>query len=221
LSSRGGDPNGVVSWTVLQRISAAGVVEFEFNTADHFSLDDIDQAAFVGATQVNITHGNSIEFDTDGNLLLSWRSLNEATKIDASTGAVIWRLGGVASQFTVVDDTRDFERPHGLRVVAPGVIQLLDNGTVAPSRLVRYSVDTQTMVATRVLEFTSAEGSFTFVGGSTEVVGTDGALVSFGRAGKVVEVNAAGAEVFDLTGIDGVYVFRASRIPSLYASERM
>ncbi len=103
--------------------------------------------------------------------------------------------------------------------MGPGLIQLLDNGTVAPSRLVRYSVNEETMTAVRVLEFISDEGSFTFVGGSTERVGSSGALVSFGRAGKVVEVNAAGVETFDLTGLDGVYIFRASRIPSLYASE--
>ncbi len=169
---------------------------------------------------VNFTHGNSITFDTDGNLLMSWRNLSEVTKVDATTGEVMWRLGGIASQFTVIDDTRAFERPHGLRVVGPGLIQLLDNGVAAPSRLVRYSIDEQTMTATRELEFITEEGSFTAVGGSTEIVGTDGALVSFGKAGKVVEVNRAGVETFDLTGLDGVYIFRASRIPSLYASER-
>ena len=220
LSSRGGNSDGSVNWTVLQRISAGGVLEFEFNTADHFSLDDIDQTVFVGVSQVNITHGNTIAFDTDGNVLLSWRSLNEVTKVDAVTGEVIWRLGGNANQFTIVDDTREFERPHGLRAVGPGLIQLLDNGTVAPSRLVRYSVDEQTLTAVRVLEFISEEESFTFTGGSTEVVGADGALVSFGTVGKVVEVNAAGVETFDLTGLDGVYIFRASRIASLYAAER-
>ena len=221
LSSRGGNATGEVTWTVLQHIGADGSLEFEFNTADHFSLDDIDQSVFVGVSQVNITHGNSIEIDTDGNVLMSWRSLNEVTKIDVTTGDVIWRLGGIASQFTVIDDTRAFERPHGVRVVGPGLIQLFDNGTVAPSRLVRYSLDEQSMVATRVLEFITTEGSFTFTGGSTEVVGTDGALVSFGTEGKVVEVNAAGVETFDLTGLDGLYIFRASRIPSLYASERV
>ena len=220
LSSRGGDPNGIVDWTVLQRVSAGGVLEFEFNSADHFSLDDIDQSAFVGATVVNITHGNAIGLDTGGDVIVSWRSLDEVTKISGSTGGVIWRLGGVANQFTVVDDTRAFQRPHGLRVVGPGLIQLLDNGTVAPSRFVRYSIDEQTMTATRTVEFITVEGSFTPIGGSTELVGTDGALVSFGAAGKVVETDAAGVETFDLTGLDGLYIFRASRIPSLYASER-
>ena len=77
------------------------------------------------------------------------------------------------------------------------------------------------MTATRVLEFATAENSFTLVGGSTQVTGTDAALVSFGRAGKVVEVNAAGSEVFDLTGLDGIYIFRAHRIPSLYSVDRI
>ncbi|TFG62978.1 MAG: hypothetical protein E4H28_07010 [Gemmatimonadales bacterium] len=131
LSSRGGNVDGTVNWTTLQRVGADGSLEFEFNTADHFSLDDIDQSVFVGVAQVNLTHGNSIEFDTDGNMLMSWRSLNEVTKVDASTGEVIWRLGGNANQFTVIDDTRAFARPHGLRVVGPGLIQLLDNGNEA------------------------------------------------------------------------------------------
>lgn len=220
LSSRGGGANVTVIWTVLQHVGADGSLEFEFNSADHFSLDDIDQDEIIGATVVNLTHGNSITFDAIGNVLISWRSLDEATKVNVTTGDVIWRLGGNANQFTVFDDTRAFERPHGLRVVGPGLIQLLDNGTVPPSRFVRYAVDEQTLTAVRVLEFISEEGSFTAVGGSTELVGSDGALVSFGRAGKVVEVNAAGVETFDLTGLAGIYIFRASRIPSLYASER-
>jgi hypothetical protein len=221
LSPRGGDPSGTVLWTTVQRVSPAGVLEFEFNAADHFSLDDIDQSIFVGATSVNITHGNAVDVDTDGNLLLSSRSLNEITKVNASTGAVIWRLGGLANQFTIVGETRDFARQHGVRTVGPGVIQLLDNGNAIPSRLVRYAIDEGTMTATRVLEFFTVENSFTPVGGSTQLVATDAALVSFGRAGKVVEVSAAGAELFDLTGLDGEYIFRAQRIPSLYSSERL
>lgn len=220
LSSRGGESNVTVIWTVLQHVSADGSLEFEFDAADHFSLDDIDQSQLIGPLVVNMTHGNAIAFDLDGNVLVSWRSLNEITKVDVATGEVIWRLGGNANQFTVIDDTREFRQQHGLRVVGPGLIQFLDNGTAAPSRLVRYSIDEPSMTATRVLEFISAEGSFTSVGGSTELVGAEGALVSFGRAGKVVEVNAAGEETFDLTGLDGMYIFRASRIPSLYSSER-
>jgi hypothetical protein len=220
LSPRGGSVDGTVIYTTLQRVGSDGTLEFEFNTADHFSLDDIDQNAFVGVAQVNLTHGNAIAFDTDGNILVTWRSLNEVTKIDVTTGQVVWRLGGLASQFTILDGTRAFERPHGVRAVGPGLIQLLDNGSAAPSRLVRYELNEGTKTATRVLEFTTAENSFTSTGGSTEVLPGNGALVSFGVEGKIVEVDATGQEVFDLTGLEGRYVFRAQRIPSLYASER-
>jgi hypothetical protein len=44
--------------------------------------------------------------------------------------------------------------------------------------------------------------------------------VSFGKEGRVLEVDAFGQKRWELTGIDDLYVFRAQRIPSLYAAER-
>ena len=102
----------------------------------------------------------------------------------------------------------------------PGVIQLHDNGDVAPSRMVRYRIDEQARTATLIWEFIDSPGTHTPVGGSTDVLQADAALVSFGRAGRVVETDANGQRTWELTGIDGLYVFRAQRIPSLYASER-
>lgn len=144
------------------------------------------------------------------------------TKIQAETGEIIWRFGGgQGNQLTFVDDPKgSFERQHGLRVVEPGVIQLLDNGDAAPSRLVRYRIDEQALTATLVLEVIDAPTTYTPVGGGTDVLAGGGALVSFGRAGRVLESSAAGERTWELTGIDGLYVFRAQRIPSLYSSER-
>jgi hypothetical protein len=58
------------------------------------------------------------------------------------------------------------------------------------------------------------------VGGSTQVYEDGGGLVSFGREGRVVEVDASGNRNWELTGIEDLYVFRSQRIPSLHASER-
>ena len=221
LSSRGGAVDGTVNWTVLQHVGADGGVTFEFDTSEHFSLDDIDPAVIDGADAVNITHGNSIEFDADGNILLSFRNLNEVTKVDVTTGEVLWRLGGLASQFVIDDPTRSFAGQHGVRLVEPGVVQLLDNGKAAPSRLVRYLIDEQGLTAGRVLEYAHESDAFTLVGGSTDVLAGDRALVSFGQAGRVVEVDGTGAQTFELTGLEGQYIFRAFRVPSLYAAERV
>lgn len=220
LSSRGGAVDGTVTWTVLQHVGTDGELLFEFDTSEHFSLDDVDPALIDGAENVNMTHGNAIDFDADGNVLLSFRNLNEVTKVDVTTGDVIWRLGGRANQFAIDDPTRDFAGQHGVRVVEPGLLQLLDNGRVAPSRLVRYLLDEQALTAELVLEYSHASNAITLVGGSTDVIAEGRALVSLGRTGRVAEVDATGTQTFELTGLESQYIFRAFRIPSLYASER-
>ena len=55
-------------------------------------------------------HVNSIQQDTDGNLIVSGRNTWAAYKIDHTTGAVIWRLGG---KLELPDGTR-----HAVRLPA-------------------------------------------------------------------------------------------------------
>jgi len=221
LSPYGGSDTAQVTWTVVQRLSTDGMLEWEWNTADHFELTDGPSDNFEGVEALNMTHGNAIAFDTNGNYLFSFRNLNEITKVDAATGAVIWRFGGRRNQFAFLDDAKgSFERQHGLRLVDPGVVQFLDNSNEAPSRLVRYAIDEQLLTARLAWNFIDAADTHTLVGGSTQVYADGGALVSFGREGRVVEVDEFGQKRWELTGIDGAYVFRAERIPSLYAAER-
>lgn len=220
LSSRGGAADGSVTWTVIQHVSAGGQLLFQFDTSEHFTLDDVDPELIEGAEMVNATHGNAIGFDTDGNILVSFRNLSEVTKVDVTTGEVVWRLGGRANEFTIDDPTRNFAGQHGVRLVEPGILQLLDNGTEAPSRLVRYSIDEQALTAEQVLEYAHASNAYSRVGGSTQVLAAQRGLVTFGLAGRVAEVDDTGAQTFELTGLENQYIFRAFRIPSLYASER-
>lgn len=222
LTDVGGLPEVALDWTVVQHVSATGALLWEWRSADHFDITDVGAETIAGASAINVTHGNAIAFDTDGNLLVSFRELDEVTKIDAETGDVIWRFGGgLRNQFTFVNDPKgSFERQHGVRVVEPGVIQLLDNGDAVPSRLVRYRIDEQAMTAELLFEFIDSPDTYSPVGGGTDVLPDGGALVSFGRAGRVVEVSASGDRRWELTGIDQLYVFRAQRISSLYASER-
>jgi hypothetical protein len=222
LTALGGLPVVKLDWTVVQHVNAVGDLVWEWLSADHFDISDVGAETIAGAEAINVTHGNAIAFDTDGNLLVSFRELDEVTKIDSETGELIWRFGGgLRNEFTFLNDPKgSFERQHGLRVVEPGVIQLLDNSDVAPSRLVRYRIDEQAMTAELLFEFVDALDTYTPVGGGTDVLPGGGALVSFGRAGRVVETSPTGERAWELTGIDQVYVFRAQRIPSLYASER-
>jgi len=221
LSGLGGVDTAKVTATVVQHVSAAGLLLWEWNAFDHFAITDIPAPNRSGPN-VNFTHGNSVALDTDGNLILSFRSLNEITKVNATTGAVMWRFGGLANEFTLVGDPKgSFERQHGVRPSGTSQIQFLDNGATAPSRLVRFQMDPVAKTAQLVWEFRDSDTTYTFVGGSTQAHANGHGLVSFGVEGRVIEVDALGNRAWELTGIDGVYVFRAQRIPSLYASERI
>jgi hypothetical protein len=221
LTEYGGAPDAPVTWTVLQKLSPEGVLEWEWHSADHFEVTDGANDIAGGPIELNLTHGNAVAFDTDGNLVASFRNLNEITKIDSQTGDIIWRMGGKNNEFTFPGDPKGaFQRQHGLRVVEPGVIQFLDNSDLPPSRLLRYEVDEDLHTATMQWEYIDGPDIQTLVGGNTQVYDDGGALVSIGKEGRVVEVDEFGQKRWELTGIDDVYVFRAQRIPSLYAAER-
>ncbi len=221
LSPWGGAAEGMVNWTLIQRILFDGSLAWQWDSEDYFAIGDTPLDDLEGVEVLNLTHGNALDLDIDGNLLASFRELYEITKIDIQSGEVIWRFGGRQNQFAFLDDAKgSFERQHGIRLVEPGMVQFLDNSNEAPSRLVRYAIDEQLLTARLAWDFIDAADTHTLVGGSTQVYADGGALVSFGREGRVVEVDEFGQKRWELTGIDGLYVFRAQRIPSLYAAER-
>src|SRR2546422_6647403 len=132
----------------------------------HFEITDLDPAALTGAT-VNWTHGNAIDIDRDGNLIVSFRSLDEITKIDGRTGAVIWRMGGRRNEFTFLDTpTPAFAHQHGARAYAPGALLLLDNlGDPAESRAEHYVVDDASHTARLAQSYGSIPAAVTQLGG--------------------------------------------------------
>ena len=73
-------------------------------------------------------HPNAVSVDTDGNILLSARELDEVSKISRKDGSFIWRLGGKHNQFAFINDSIHFSHQHGARRIANGHITLFDNG---------------------------------------------------------------------------------------------
>lgn len=216
LSALGGSTTARVMGTGVQRVSAAGALLFEWSPFDHFDIADVEPGLLAGPT-VNWTHGNALDLDSDGNLVVSFRNLNEITKIDTRTGAVMWRMGGRRNQFSIQNTTDpSFMWQHGLRLSAPGELLLLDNlGESAGSRAERYAYDA-TLRTTRLIGSLSPGAPvFAQQGGTTQTLPNGHALVSFGTAGRVVEYDANDAIVWQIEGNAG-YVFRAQRIRSLY-----
>ena len=216
LTPDGGVAEARVTGTVVQHIGADGARLFDWNPFDHFAITDVDPVERTGAN-VNWMHGNAIDLDADGNLLLSSRNLGEVTKIDTRTGVVIWRLGGRRNQFTFADTPMPaFARQHGVRSTA-GSLVILDNlGTPTESRAERYMIDESARTARLAHSYGSVPGVVTQIGGSVQPLPDGRTLVSFGTEGRVEEYDAEGRITWRIQGHAG-YVFRAQRIASLYA----
>ncbi|MCB0081228.1 MAG: aryl-sulfate sulfotransferase, partial [Caldilineaceae bacterium] len=122
----GGLPNATVLGLVLQEQDPAGNVTFEWQSWDHIPITDTNQDLTLPV--IDYAHGNSIDVDSDGNLLVSSRHLDEVTKINHQTGEIMWRLGGKANQFTFLNDSRPFIKQHSARRLDNGHLLLFDNG---------------------------------------------------------------------------------------------
>ncbi len=153
----GGQENAYVTGIVIQHIDVFGNVLFEWSGWDHFQITDADPAIvnFL-ALGIDYVHGNAMDFDFDGNLLLSSRNLSEITKINITTGDIMWRWGGTQNQFEFIGDSVMFSAQHDIRYMGNNKYSLFDNGwgnNVKFSRVVCYQLDTIAMTATLISDY--------------------------------------------------------------------
>jgi len=215
LSAVGGRSDAAVTGTTVQHLGPAGLL-FEWSPFDHFDITDLDPADRSGPS-VNWTHGNAIDLDGDGNLLVSFRNLNEITKINTRNGAVLWRMGGRGNQFAFENSAEPaFLRQHGLRVSGLGSLVLLDNlGEPAGSRAERFEYDEVRKTVRLAGVYVASPSVIAQQGGTTQELPGGRTLVAYGNGGRVEEYDAAGNVMWRIHGNPG-YVFRAQRIRSLY-----
>jgi hypothetical protein len=144
--------NATVMALTIQELDADKNVIFEWRAFDHIGILEGQHQNFANNI-IDYVHGNSIEQDADGNIVISCRHLDQINKIDINTGAFIWRLGGAMNQFTFLNDPEPFNYQHDCRVLPNGHITLFDNGnyhTVPCSYAREYALDLTNMTATLV-----------------------------------------------------------------------
>ncbi|MCS6916306.1 MAG: arylsulfotransferase family protein [Chitinophagales bacterium] len=151
----GGHPQATVKGFVLQELDADREVVFEWRSWDHFNITDAVSTVILTNATVDYCHGNSMERDVDGNIILSFRHLSEITKISRETGEILWRMGGENNQFTFINDTSNppFSYQHDARRTASGTLLLYNNANyMNPQRsnVKEYLVDEVNKTATLV-----------------------------------------------------------------------
>ncbi|RPE12814.1 hypothetical protein EGT74_04525 [Chitinophaga lutea] len=85
-------------------------------------LDDDD----IVNTRKDWMHANSLSFDKDGNYLVSFYNNGQVWKLDARTGAVIWKFGRLGD-FSFPDSAA-FDMGHAVHLNDEGDLMLFDNG---------------------------------------------------------------------------------------------
>ncbi|MBP9882676.1 MAG: aryl-sulfate sulfotransferase [Chitinophagales bacterium] len=224
LSDLGGLDTVDVIGCVIQELDADQNVIFEWRTWDHMMYTDAIGWAYIAVTQgqaiFDWIHANSMELDGDGNLLLSSRHLCEITKINVSTGEMMWRMGGDNNQFTFVNDidATHFSGQHDFRRLENGNYTLFNNGNnVTPniSSAKEYQLDQLNKVATLVWSYKHPMiGTTNVFGpamGSAQRLSNGNTFINWGllssnvpQVPRFTEVDAAGNIVWEFN-FDGEY----------------
>lgn len=110
---------------------ATGAVVFEWRGLDHIDLTETYREYPPENKVFSPIHLNSIDPLPDGNLLVSARHTWTIYKVDGTTGAILWRLGGKKSDFTLGPGAR-FAWQHDARWHAGNVVSMFDNESAPP-----------------------------------------------------------------------------------------
>ncbi len=206
----GGDTAAIVEGIVLQEIDFLGNVIFQWRSWDHLELTDADpRIVDLTAHRIDYVHTNAIHFDYDSNLIISSRNLSEITKIDYTTGNILWRWGGVNNQFTITGDEPEFIAQHDIRYIGDSLYTLFDNGLEdyrKYSRGLVFSLNQGNKTGTLMHDFRDADsvvfsrfmGSLRFQGNNNYMVGWSG------NSGRYVltEFVSDTAKVFEMKSVD-------------------
>ena len=210
----GGRYDARVVGLILQELDRDKNVVFQWRSWDHFQITDVISHSLTAKT-VDYVHGNSIDVDPDGNLIISCRHMNEVTKISRTTGDILWRLGGKNNQFTFVNEALSFSHQHCVRRLPNGNLTLFDNGnfrTPLFSRAVEYAIDEVQKTATLVWQYRLNPDVFAVAAGSVQRLPNGNTVIGWGTANPTVtEVTAGGSLVSELTFDPGIGSYRAFR----------
>jgi len=216
----GGNPAALVTGLVIQEVDNQQNVYFQWRSWDHFEITDATDDVNLLAYSIDYVHANALDIDDDGHILLSSRNMDEITKINFTTGDIIWRFGLNAknNQFTIIDDPIGFSHQHDIRALGNGHYTLFDNGNLhipQISRGLEYQIDEQSMTATLVWDFQHTPAIYASSTGSTRRLPNNNTLIGWGGATPVAisEVAPNKQTVWEIELPTNVAGYRALKYP--------
>ena len=165
FSDYGGSASQRTRDSVIQRRTAAGVSQSTWNSWDHRDVLQVGNDCKVGIYPDTYAHLNGLQLLADGDYVASFRGCSQVLRIDGSTGAVDWKLGGTAppedssTEFLELvehsddDVIEEFCGQHHVTLTSSNTVVMFDNGvqcigarknSAAFSRAVEYDISSGT-----------------------------------------------------------------------------
>jgi hypothetical protein len=153
-------------------------------------------------------HVNAIQVLPGNQLLVTMRNTWAAYLVDASTGRVLWTLGGKASSFSLPANAR-FAWQHDAQLFANGEVTLFDDNCCkllpsgkfakpsGPSRGLVLKLDTTRHAASLVASYQHVPGLFVAFLGSMQLLPGGNALVGWGSQPFFSEYSKSGRQLLD------------------------
>jgi Arylsulfotransferase (ASST) len=223
-TAEGGGSSDTIAVHQVLSISALGKVDTLIAGEDEWDAAEEVEPPLIA----DLDHPNSLDFDLDGGLIVSYRDLSAIVKVDPRTHQIAWQLGGTNNQFTIANDPLGgFDGQHTVRVLPNGHLLLFDNGwTHSPqmSRAVEYELDTARKTATMVWQYSASPPIFNSFTGSAQRLANGNTLVAWTLKGIVDEVRPDGTLLSRATLETApgriATPYRVTRIRSLYGYAR-
>jgi arylsulfate sulfotransferase len=198
-------PNVSVLTPVIGEVRDGAVV-FHWDASDDTSFyanSIFDNDFSDTTTPQDYVHMNSMFVDpTDGNLICSMRDQDQVIKINRQTGVVIWRLGGLNSDFPLTADQKFLYQHDATLTDSNQTLMLFDNGDVSLrpyTRICEFHLNYANKTVTSFRYFNIPE-PFTQLTGSVQKFG-DEYFIGGGTAQYMLEVNPnTGQKIIEFQG---------------------
>ncbi|MDE3096248.1 MAG: aryl-sulfate sulfotransferase [Chloroflexota bacterium] len=209
LTQSGGAARTSVLDCLIQEVDiASGAVLFSWHALDHIGLgESLMQPPTKPGQVYDFFHLNSIDVDTDGNLLVSARNTSTLYKLDRKTGGIIWRLSGATGatrpspHLTLQPGSESFWYQHDARRNPDGTISIFDDGGAPyhhPGRGLVFDMDEQAGTATVDRAYGAGLGIHIEYQGSCQRQPNGNWLIGWGDVGRVTEFTPSGEICLDL-----------------------
>jgi len=220
LSTAGGSAAGALYDAVMQEIDVkTGLVMYEWDSLDHVPWSDTHALPAAHATTIwpwDWFHMNSIQLQYDGSLLISSRMTWTVYDVNATTGQIVWELGGRQSSFKIGPGAA-FSWQHDARQLGPNLFTVFNNnGPPAQdptSSGLLIKINQRTHTATLAHAAVPPTPVFAQTQGNIQPLTGENWWLEFGDVGEMVELGPTGQLLYLAHSPNDTQIYRAMRFP--------